>query len=55
MSYIMLRGRWCDISVLNVHASGDDRNSDNYSEEVGCLAATQEILGYCSAVIIALF
>jgi hypothetical protein len=28
MSYIILRGRWCDISVLNVHAPTDDKIDD---------------------------
>jgi exonuclease III len=28
MSYIMLRGRWCHIIVLNVHASTDDNIND---------------------------
>jgi hypothetical protein len=27
MSYIMLRGRWCDI-VLNVHAPTEDKTDD---------------------------
>jgi hypothetical protein len=27
MSYIMLRGRWCHIIVLNVHAPTEDKNS----------------------------
>jgi hypothetical protein len=26
MSYIILRGRWCDIIVLNVHAPTKDKN-----------------------------
>jgi hypothetical protein len=25
MSYIILRGRWCDIIALNVHASTEDK------------------------------
>jgi hypothetical protein len=25
MSYIMLRGRWCDVIILNVHASAGDK------------------------------
>jgi hypothetical protein len=25
MSYIILRGRWCDIIVLNVHATTEDK------------------------------
>jgi hypothetical protein len=26
MSYIILRGRWCHIIVLNVHAPTEDKN-----------------------------
>jgi hypothetical protein len=28
MSYIILRGRWCDIIVLNVHAPTEDKCED---------------------------
>jgi hypothetical protein len=28
MSYIILRGQWCDITVLNVHAPTRDRNDN---------------------------
>jgi hypothetical protein len=28
MSYIILRGRWCDSFVLNVHASTEDKTDD---------------------------
>jgi hypothetical protein len=28
MSYIILRGCWCDIIVLNVHAPTDDKTED---------------------------
>jgi hypothetical protein len=28
MSYIILRGRWYDIIVLNVHARTEDKNND---------------------------
>jgi hypothetical protein len=28
MSYIILRGRWCDVIVLNVHASTEDKIDD---------------------------
>jgi hypothetical protein len=38
MSYIILRGRWCNIIVLNVHApcegKGDDVK-DSFYEELG--------------------
>jgi hypothetical protein len=28
VSYIILRGRWCDIIVLNVHAPTEDKPDD---------------------------
>jgi hypothetical protein len=28
MSYIILRGRWCHVSVLNVHAPTEDKIDD---------------------------
>jgi hypothetical protein len=28
MSYIILRGRWCNIIVLNVHAPTEDKTDD---------------------------
>jgi hypothetical protein len=28
MWYIILRGRWCDITVLNVHAPAEDKIDD---------------------------
>jgi hypothetical protein len=28
MSYIILRGRWCNIVVLNVHAPCEDKSDD---------------------------
>jgi hypothetical protein len=28
MSYIILRGRWCDVILLNVHASTEDKIDD---------------------------
>jgi hypothetical protein len=31
-SYIVLRGRWCDIIVLNVRALSDDSNDTIYEE-----------------------
>jgi hypothetical protein len=37
MSYIILRGRWCDIIVLNVHAPTQDKTDytkDSFYEEV---------------------
>jgi hypothetical protein len=34
MSYIILRGRWCDIIVLNVHAPTEDKIDDRFYEEL---------------------
>jgi hypothetical protein len=28
MSYIILRGHWCDIIILNVHAPTEDKTDD---------------------------
>jgi hypothetical protein len=38
MSYILLRGRWCNIIVLNVHAPCQDKGDDvkdSFYEELG--------------------
>jgi hypothetical protein len=38
MSYIVLRGRWCNIFVLNVHAPSEERSddsNDNFYEKLG--------------------
>jgi hypothetical protein len=38
MSYIILRGRWCNIIVLNVHAPCEDKGDDvkdSFYEEQG--------------------
>jgi exonuclease III len=40
MSYIILRGRWCNIIVLNVHAPCEDKGDDekdNFYDELGCV------------------
>ena len=29
MSYIVLRGRWCNIIVPNVHASSEEKGDDS--------------------------
>jgi hypothetical protein len=37
MSYMILRGRWCDIIVLNVHAQTEDKcddTKDSFYEEL---------------------
>jgi hypothetical protein len=39
MSYIILRGRWCNIIVSNVHAPCEDKGDDakgSFYEEPGC-------------------
>jgi hypothetical protein len=38
MSYIVLRGRWCNIIILNVNAplqEKSDDSKDNFYEELG--------------------
>jgi hypothetical protein len=38
MSYIILRGRWCNIIILNVHAPCEDKGDDekdSFYEELG--------------------
>jgi hypothetical protein len=38
MSYIILRGRWCNIIVVNVHAPCEDKSDDvkdSFYEEIG--------------------
>jgi exonuclease III len=40
MAYIILRGRWCHIIVLNVHAPTEDKTDDvkdSFYEEVECV------------------
>jgi hypothetical protein len=40
MSYIILRGHWCDIILLNVHASTEDKIDDvkyRFYEELECV------------------
>jgi exonuclease III len=40
MPYITLRGRWCDIIVLNVHAPTEDKMDDmkdSYYKELECV------------------
>jgi hypothetical protein len=34
MSYVILRGHWCDIIVLNVHAPTEDKIDDTYKGRV---------------------
>jgi len=39
MSYAVLRGRWCNIIVLNVHATSKDKSDDSkdsFAEELLC-------------------
>jgi hypothetical protein len=40
MSYIILRGHWCDIIILNVHAPTEDKIDDmkeSFYEEIECV------------------
>jgi hypothetical protein len=39
-SYIILRGRWCNIIVANVHTPCEDKSDDvknSFYEELGCI------------------
>ena len=47
VSCIMLKGRWCDIIVVNVHASSEDKDDDikdNFGEEIERLFDQLQIL-----------
>ena len=35
VSYIVLRGRWCNIIVLNVHAPIEEKTDDSKDSSVG--------------------
>jgi hypothetical protein len=40
MSYMILRGRWCDIIILNVRAPTEDKIhdiKDSFCEELECV------------------
>jgi hypothetical protein len=40
MSYIILRGHWCDIIVLNIHAPTEDETDDmkdRFYKELECV------------------
>jgi hypothetical protein len=40
MSHIILRGRWCHIIVLNVHAPTEDKTDDvkdGFYEDLACV------------------
>jgi hypothetical protein len=40
MSFLILRGRWCNIIVFNVHAPCEDKGDDvkdSFCEELGCV------------------
>jgi hypothetical protein len=42
MSCIVLRGRWCDITVLNIHAPTEDKINDlkvSFYEELECVVS----------------
>jgi hypothetical protein len=54
MSYIILRGHWCDIIVLNVHAPTEDKTDDlknRFYEVVSIISSTGAAI--CTAVVIA--
>jgi hypothetical protein len=40
MPYITLRGHWCDVIVLNVHAPTEDKSDDkkdSFYKELDCV------------------
>jgi hypothetical protein len=46
MSYIILRGRWCNINVLNVHDPCEDKGDDvkcRYFEELGSVFDVSQV------------
>jgi hypothetical protein len=43
MSYLILRGHWCHIIVLNIHAPTEDKLDDvkgSFYEELECVLVT---------------
>jgi exonuclease III len=53
MSYIMLRGRWCHIIVLNVHTPTEDKTDDvkdSFYEELEC--AFDKFLKYHTKILL---
>jgi hypothetical protein len=53
MSYIILRGRWWDITVLNVHTPTEDKRDDkkgSFCEELECVF--NEILKYLMEILL---
>jgi hypothetical protein len=39
MSYVILRGRWCNIIVLNMHVPCEDKGDDvkdRFYDKIGC-------------------
>jgi hypothetical protein len=56
MSYIILRGRWCNIIVLNVHATCEnkgDEEKDSFFEELG--RVFERFPGYDMKIILGYF
>jgi hypothetical protein len=48
MSYIILRGRWCNIIVLNVHIPCKDKSDDvkdSFYEDLGHVRVFDHFLG----------
>jgi len=42
MSYIVLRGRWCDIFILNMHTTTEDEK--HYTKDSFCLEIIAGVL-----------
>ena len=53
MSYIVLRDRWCNIIVLNVHAPSEEKNDDSkdsFCEELEQVSFINFIIPYENSV-----
>jgi hypothetical protein len=53
MSYIILKGRWCDIFILNVHAPTEDKDDDikdSFYEELE--QVFEHFLGYYTKILL---
>ena len=48
VSYIFLRGRWCNIIVLNVHEKSEEKNDD--SKDSFCEELEQVLVIFLSTI-----
>jgi len=43
MSYIVLRGNWCNVNVSNVHAPSEEKSDDSKD---GCYEELEQVFDY---------